>query len=316
MGKTGGRRNFGYGKQMAWAGKNALADRYGEGRYATRAAHAGRWQRFVAFAREAGIRDARQVDRELVTAYGRHLADQARQGEMTVSYAQNLLSTVNVVLEALRGDRLLRVSPAALAGQRAHVRSTAPAGLERARLERVLQELKGCDEARIAAVAGLARELGLRFREASLLDARGALVQARHLGRVNITEGTKGGLGREVDRWVPVTERALRTLMRAAEVQGEGRNLVPVAMNFSQWKAHAYHAWSSVAGQHALRGFHDLRAAYACERYRQLTGAVAPVVAGQRDVDKAADRAARQVISRELGHGRIDVVAAYVGSAR
>jgi len=75
MGKTGGRRNFGYGKQMAWAGKNALANRYGEGRYATRAAHAERWQRFVAFARETCIRDARQVDRALVTAYGRHLAD-------------------------------------------------------------------------------------------------------------------------------------------------------------------------------------------------------------------------------------------------
>ncbi len=42
MGKTGGRRNFGYGKQMAWAGKNALVGRYGGGRYATRAAHACR----------------------------------------------------------------------------------------------------------------------------------------------------------------------------------------------------------------------------------------------------------------------------------
>ena len=55
---------------------------------------------------------------------------------------------------------------------------------------------------------------------------------------------------------------------------------------------------------------------YACKRYRQLTGAAAPAVAGRRDVDKTTDRAARQVISRELGHGRIDVVAAYVGSAR
>ena len=154
MGKIGGRRNFGYGKQMAWAGKHALADRYGGGRYATCAAHTERWQRFVAFAREAGIRDARQVDRALVTAYGRLLADQVRQGQMTVSYAQNLLSTVNVVLEALRGDRLLRVSPAALVGQRAHVRNATPAGLERAQLERALQVLKGRDEARIAAVPG------------------------------------------------------------------------------------------------------------------------------------------------------------------
>ncbi len=43
MGKVGGERNFGYGKQMAWAGKNALADRYGDGHYGTQAAHGDRW---------------------------------------------------------------------------------------------------------------------------------------------------------------------------------------------------------------------------------------------------------------------------------
>ena len=31
MDKVGGNRNYGYGKQLAWAGKNALADYYGEG---------------------------------------------------------------------------------------------------------------------------------------------------------------------------------------------------------------------------------------------------------------------------------------------
>ena len=40
MGNVGGNRNYGYGKQLAWAGKNALADRYGHGHFATRAAHA------------------------------------------------------------------------------------------------------------------------------------------------------------------------------------------------------------------------------------------------------------------------------------
>ncbi len=44
MGKIGGTRNFGYGKQMAWAGKNALHDRYGEGHYGTQAAHEERGQ--------------------------------------------------------------------------------------------------------------------------------------------------------------------------------------------------------------------------------------------------------------------------------
>ncbi len=35
MKKAGGHRNFGYGKQMEWAGKQALRDRYGNGHYGT-----------------------------------------------------------------------------------------------------------------------------------------------------------------------------------------------------------------------------------------------------------------------------------------
>ena len=65
-----------------------------------------------------------------------------------------------------------------------------------------------------------------------------------------------------------------------------------------------------------MRGFHELRAAYACERYQQLTGAAAPVVAGGRQVSKEEDTAARWVLTQELGHGRIDVVSSYIGSGR
>ncbi len=64
-----------------------------------------------------------------------------------------------------------------------------------------------------------------------------------------------------------------------------------------------------------IRGFHDLRAAYACDRYQQLTGYAAPAVVGARLADRETDVSARKIISAELGHGRIDVVAAYVGSA-
>jgi len=52
-------------------------------------------------------------------------------------------------------------------------------------------------------------------------------------------------------------------------------------MRCSQWKAQAYHVWSAVAEPHGLRGAHALRAAYACECYRPLTGAAAPAVAGR-----------------------------------
>ena len=64
---------------------------------------------------------------------------------------------------------------------------------------------------------------------------------------------------------------------------------------------------------HGLKGFHDLRAAYACERYQQLTGQPAPVNGG-RCADRTLDRKRAQQISHELGHNRIDVVAAYIGS--
>ena len=47
MGNVGGNRNYGYGKQLAWAGKNALADRYGQGHFSTRATHEERWNQFA-----------------------------------------------------------------------------------------------------------------------------------------------------------------------------------------------------------------------------------------------------------------------------
>jgi hypothetical protein len=242
MGRVGGERNFGYGKQMAWAGRNALADRYGDGHYGTQAAHGERWQQFADYAREHGIRDVRQVTAELVTAYGQSLQQQAAVEGMAVSYAQNLLSTVNVVLEAMRGDQAMRVSPSELVGERNSVRASSPAGLERERLQQAVSDLRERGESRVAAVAELARDLGLRFREASLIDARGALRQAESKGMVNITEGTKGGRGHAIDRWVPVSPQALETLQQAAALQGDQRNLIPDGSSYAQWRDHAYHA--------------------------------------------------------------------------
>ena len=99
MSKVGSQRNFGYGRQMAWAGKQALRDQYGDGRYGTVNGHAERWRRFVTWCREARqIRDARSVDTAVVESYGTSLKKSVAEG-MSAAYAQNLLSSVNVVLE-------------------------------------------------------------------------------------------------------------------------------------------------------------------------------------------------------------------------
>ena len=315
MGKVGGSRNFGFGKQLEWAGMNALADRFGQGHYGTQASHADRWVQFAQYAKSSGIKDARDVDLALVRSYASRLRNNVLAGKTSVAYAQNLLSTINVVLETMRADRKVRVSPSCLVGERSTVRTNAPVGLDRGLLHRASDALLTRNEQRVEAVAQLARELGLRFREASLLDARAALDQAHRLGQINITEGTKGGRGREIDRWIPVNTRALMALESAALLQVGARNVIPESMTFVQWRNHAYAVWTDVAAETGLKGFHDLRAAYACERYQTLTGFQAPVLAKERLAAKSADVAARVVIARELGHGRIDVVVAYVGSA-
>ncbi|MGE8458421.1 MAG: integrase, partial [Pseudomonas alloputida] len=63
-----------------------------------------------------------------------------------------------------------------------------------------------------------------------------------------------------------------------------------------------------------LKGFHELRAAYACERYEHLTGHGAPINGGHcYQANRELDRQARRQISLELGHNRVDVVSAYIG---
>lgn len=316
MSKIGGQRNFGYGKTMRWAGQQALKDKLGEGRYATRHAHGERWARFAAFAKETGVKDARYVTRELIEAYGKHLAIQVESEAMKVAYAQNLLSSVNVVLELMRQDRRLRVSPGEIVGQRTNVRETAPASVDRNVVDTAVKMLQEKRADRVAIVVELARHLGLRFREASLIDAKAALLEADQHGQVNIVRGTKGGRGRDVDRWVPVSIPGRKALEAAAVVQRDARSLVPAEKTFHQWRMHAYGVWTPIAREHGIKGFHELRAAYTCERYQQLTGAPAPVLAGERTASKEDDKTARQVLAQELGHGRIDVLSSYIGSAR
>lgn len=316
MNKVGGHRNFGYGKQMEWAGRQALSDRYGNGHYGTVAGHAERWRRFVAWCRdERQIRDARAVDSDVVQGYGRSLTDKVAAG-MSPAYAQNLLSTVNVVLESMRGDRQVHVAPVALIGQRSRVRTDPPAGLDRTVVRQCADQLRRDGHERIAAMVELARALGLRLREASLFNARVALGQVKKHGAVNVTAGTKGGRGHHVDRWVPVSKSTMGCLIRAARAQGKDRNLIPTHRSWRQWNSKVHHVWAAVRDDYGLKKIHDLRAAYACDRYRQLTGSAAPMVAGKRIADRNTDRAARLTIAQELGHARIDVVSSYIGGAR
>jgi hypothetical protein len=313
-------RNFGFGKQIAWAGHQALKDMYGQGHFGSVATHARRWTQFCDWARtEQGIRDARHIDQAVIEAYAGDVQARVAEETLTVSYAQNLLSTTNTTLEALRGDQKVRIaSPAALVERRCLVRTEAPNGMDWQTVEALAIRLRRLKYRQAAAVILLARTFGVRLREAILGDLRLWRKQARERGAIDIREGTKGGRGKEVERWVPVGEKGVLTLDQAIRISAElgcDRNLLRHDESFNDMgnNGEIYRARRHLQ-ECGIKGYHELRAAWACERYMQQTGCPAPVMQGDLIANPAVDAEARRIIARELGHDRINVVAEYIGA--
>lgn len=300
---------------MAYAGHNALRTAHGGGHHGTVAAHSQRWGQFASWAKANGVKDSREIDQALVEKYAAEISQKVASGEIKVAYAQNLLSSVNTTLTALREDSNIYVAPS-IVGQRSTVRSAAPGGIDRAAVGRAADALRAAGHERAASVIELARDLGLRQKEAAMLHVQDALRQARETGKIIVTEGTKGGRGHEVDRLVPVSEQAMATLERAAAVQGYGRNLILDKMSWAQFSGHVKSVALPALRNEWLGTIHDLRAAYACVRYKEITGRDAPVVVGRRLADRKSDKDAREIITQELGHGRVDVISEYVGGRK
>jgi integrase len=313
-------RNFGYGRQLSYAGPQALKDLFAGGHFATVKAHSDRWQAFVRWCRSEdgpGYNDAREIDRRTLHDYAAYLRQQIQQGELCIATAQNRLSSVNRTLAALRGDQDVRIaSPSqALGQQRSTVRTRAPDGQDRQQVQRVIEAL-GEHHERVAAIVLLARATGMRLREAILADLPRLHREAEHLGRINIQDGTKGGRsGASAPRWVVANEAVKAALQLARKASPNGsHNLLARDESYAMFLHETVLPAREILHEQGLKGFHELRAAFACERFEQLTGHAAPVSGGHcYRVDRNLDQQARQQICVELGHNRIDVVSAYIG---
>ncbi|AHZ75173.1 MULTISPECIES: integrase domain-containing protein [Pseudomonas] len=314
-------RNFGYGRQLSYAGPQALKDMFGGGHYGTVKAHCDRWQAFVKWCRSEqgpGMNDARQIDRKVLADYAAYLRDVVRRGDLAVSTAQNRLSSVNRTMAALRGDQHVKLpSPSkALGMQRTGVRQSVPQGQDREQVKQIVDTLCRHHHLRAAAIILLARATGMRLREAILADLPRLSREANDLGRINIQDGTKGGrAGASAPRWIAVDQHVQDALWFARQVSpASSRNLIASNESYRSVLQEIVRPARDILHADNLKGFHELRAAYACERYEQITQHVAPVNGGQcYQVDRNLDREARWQISYELGHGRMDVAAAYVG---
>lgn len=282
-------RNFGYGRQLSYAGPQALKDMFGGGHYGTVKAHCDRWLAFVKWCRSEqgpGINDARQIDRKVLADYAAYLRDVIGRGDLAVSTAQNRLSTVNRTMAALRGDQCVKLpSPSkALGMERNGVRQSVPQGQDHEQVKQIVDALCRQDQLRAAAIALLARATGMRLREAILADLPRLSREADDLGRINIQDGTKGGrAGASAPRWIEVDDHVRGALGFAREVTPAGsRNLIAPHESYLNFLQEIIRPARDILHARDLKGFHELRAAYACERFEQITHHPSPCAYQQR----------------------------------
>ena len=154
---------------------------------------------------------------------------------------------------------------------------------------------------RLQAAFGLRREEAIKF----------SLSHADRGDRIAVKASTaKGGRAREV----PVRKNSQRRLLDEARQLAGGSALIPPGRNYAEQKR-VYEDQTKAAG---LDHMHGLRHAYALDRYEDLTGWKAPAAGGPArgeltEKERQIDAATRMRISRELGHGRIEIVRQYCG---
>ena len=154
---------------------------------------------------------------------------------------------------------------------------------------------------RLQAAFGLRREESIKFQP--LYAMQGDHIKLK-------SSWTKGGR----PRTVPITNEGQRRLLAEVRVLARGGALIPPQLNYVE-QLHRYERLTRKAGLFRL---HGLRHDYAQRRYLELTGLVCAVGGGlsskeQNPEQRALDYEARVIVSRELGHSREAISAAYLG---
>lgn len=307
-----GKRNFGLGhRDMKRAGRNAIDKAYES--YSSRQAISERWSRFIDHIREgSGIKKMEDIDREHIEDFARKLKEEGK----SASTQQNYVSAVNRVMEEARQDREVRLDPSEICDRRTTV-ATIDRSITNEEHEIAVEQV---DE-RVAALLDLQREFGLRFEESSKLNAKSTLEEAKNTDKVTIEYGTKGGQTREIEIR---NDRQIEVLERAAEIQNGERSMIPEEISYREFRSYAYFEIDKTEVN-----FHAERHTYAQERYMEIVGHEAPVKCLDREESwipylarelgieehkaRHIDSQARMQISKELGHHREDIVAAYLG---
>lgn len=278
-----------------------------------------RWLRFSRWLkRRYAIKDLRKIQRLHLLEYGDWLLDEVEDEALAPSTAQNYLSAINQILSIAREDDLVYANPVKDCGipKRSGI-------CDRDKSTSVSDHQTAIDQVddHLAALLNLQRHFGLRFEESCKLDAKNTLKQALSNQLAPITEGTKGGRPRKV----PITTaEQIDVLKDAAKVQ-LGQSMIPPDDSYKTFRNRAYRTIETLPVN-----FHGERHHYAQTRYQDLTGFNCPIKSGiprgkaffsamaealsiSLSSAKSLDKQARQTISQELVHNRINITNSYLG---
>lgn len=311
-------RNFGIGSRDMFVAGRMILQRRSRNGFKTQHDYADRWRLFCSWASEQNVKKMENVTSELVITYGQHLQSQLEAGVYaSASAPKNYVSAVNAVMKLATKGKWESVLPGSDCGiqKRIYIPTESKALSEANHTN--AQSVSG---GRVSALLGLQRAFGLRFKESALLDAKAALKEAREKGFISVNSGTKGGR----KRTVPCRPTGITALEQASAIQ-DGRSMVPeIMVSYYKFREECY----AVASKQDFK-FHSERHAYAQERYREITGAPSPIESGwprkerfkhlaeylniSETEAREIDNAARQIVSIELGHSRVEITDAYLG---
>lgn len=154
------------------------------------------------------------------------------------------------------------------------------------------------------------REFGLRREECIKFKPDYALNHDRD-GYIRLkATWCKGGR----ERYVPIrTEAQRQALVQAQKIAGKG-SLIPENLRYVD----QMNKYMGECKKQGLSKMHGLRHQYAQQRYEEIAGFKSPADGGPQsrelsEQQKALDYSARMQITEELGHGREQITAVYLG---
>lgn len=224
------------------------------------------------------------------------LVDKWKKEALSTRTIKNKLSVLRVACENLRKPHVV------LGNENYQLVSHKKAHQQRAIFDLNLSEFP---DKYVRCAVALQQAFGLRREEAIKFNA--GLADKGHYIELR-PSWTKGGIGRDV----PVTTREQRELLNEIKQVFGKSNLIPPHLSYIQQRTH----YDNAVKNSSYHNLHGLRYAYAQNRYQALTGWLAPANGGRASKDmpaeeKAISREARLMISREMGHSRLNITKTY-----